>query len=565
MTLRKAYTSRLVDRRWFIRMLEIIPGAASWSALILPVVLSFFAPLLVAYFIIAFDLYWLIKSMRLSINLVRGYRRLHIYQRLDWSRRLGWLRDPESELVFARKAIEEFTALHPKSAKLIPIGDPMARRKLNILRLNERLLTHLDEHSRSLMNPDEIYHAVILATYNESRDILEPSIRALTEVDYPLNRMIFIIAYEERGGEATEFNAKALIEEYGHNFFMAKAIKHPKDIAGEIRGGGKGGNITFAGRQLTEEIRKLDIDPSQVIVTTFDSDHRASKNYFSYVTYMYASDPNRERKSFQPIPMFYNNIWDAPAPMRVIATGNSFWLLMETMRPHRLRNFAAHSQGLAALIVTDYWSVTTIVEDGHQFWRTYFAYDGDHEVVPIYTPIYQDAVFAGTTWATFIAQYKQLRRWAWGASDFQFVVRNAMKNNRITLGNKLIQTGRLFEGHFSWATASIMITAVAWLPLYLNHSFSYETLAHELPIITSRIMQLASVGLIITVFISMISLPPRPKHYRRTRSIWMVLQWVLLPFTSIIFGSFAALDAQTRLMFGKYLEFYVTDKATKKK
>jgi hypothetical protein len=213
---------------------------------------------------------------------------------------------------------------------------------------------------------------------------------------------------------------------------------------------------------------------------------------------MYASDPNRERKSFQPIPMFYNNIWDAPAAMRVIATGNSFWLLMETMRPHRLRNFAAHSQSLAALIVTDYWSVTTIVEDGHQFWRTYFAYDGDHEVVPIYTPIYQDAVLSTTTWSTFLAQYKQLRRWAWGVSDFQYAVRNSMKNNRITLGNKLVQIGRLFEGHFSWATASIMITTVAWLPLYLNHSFSYETLAHELPIITSHIMQFASIRLMRT-------------------------------------------------------------------
>ena len=554
---------RLADRHWFVRLLEIIPGFVSWSALILPIILSFFAPILVAYFIIAFDLYWLIKSLRLSTNLVRGYRRLHVYQRLDWAKRLDWLHDPQAELTKAHQATEAFLELYPKAGRLIPIGDPMARRKFNILRLNERLITYLDSHSRTLLDPNEIYHAVILATYNESRDILEPSIRALTEVDYPLNRMILILAYEERGGQDTEANARALIEEYGHHFFMARAVKHPDGIAGEVQG--KGGNITYAGRYLTEEVRKLDLDPSQIVVTTFDSDHRASINYFSYLTYMYASDPNRERKSFQPIPMFYNNIWDAPAPMRVIATGNSFWLLMETMRPHRLRNFAAHSQSLAALIVTDYWSVTTIVEDGHQFWRTYFAYDGDHEVVPIYTPIYQDAVLAGTTMATFVAQYKQLRRWAWGVSDFQFAVRNSMKNNRIALSNKLVQIGRLFEGHFSWATASITITAVAWLPLYLNHNFSYETLAHELPIITSHIMQLASVGLIITVFISMISLPPRPKHYRRTRSVWMVLQWALLPVTSIIFGSFAALDAQTRLMMGKYLGFYVTDKVAKKK
>ena len=95
--------------------------------------------------------------------------------------------------------------------------------------------------------------------------------------------------------------------------------------------------------------------------------------------------------------------------MRIIATNNSFWLLMETMRPHRLRNFAAHAQSLRALLDTDFWSVSTPVEDGHQYWRSYFAFNGDHHVVPMYVPVYQDAVLAETYPKTFVAQYKQLR------------------------------------------------------------------------------------------------------------------------------------------------------------
>jgi hypothetical protein len=193
--------------------------------------------------------------------------------------------------------------------------------------------------------------------------------------------------------------------------------------------------------------------------------------------------------------MFYNNIWDAPAPMRVIATGNSFWLLMETMRPHRLRNFAAHAQSLAALIDTDFWSTTTIVEDGHQFWRTYFTYDGDHEVVPVFTPVFQDAVLAATYIKTFRVQFLQLRRWAWGVSDFPYVVRMSIANQRIPWSNKLVQIMRLFEGHFSWATAPLILTFVAWMPLYLNRQFSYQSLAHNLPIITSQILTIASVSL----------------------------------------------------------------------
>src|SRR5438309_469949 len=86
---------RWIDQRWFIRSLEILPGAVTWSCLILPVVLSIFLPVVVAYFIIGFDLYWLFKALRLSFNLIRGYRRLHWSERIDWNERLEWLKYPE--------------------------------------------------------------------------------------------------------------------------------------------------------------------------------------------------------------------------------------------------------------------------------------------------------------------------------------------------------------------------------------------------------------------------------------------------------------------------------------
>ncbi len=550
------------DQRWFIRSMEILPGAVTWLTLLLPVVLSIVQPVLVAFFIIAYDLYWMIKSFRLSANLLRGYRRLHMAQFIDWNGRLADLKTLNKAIAQNLKEQGQIRKVHSGAGNLWYLGDrKKSLRYQNLVREGQRMAV-LNDRAGDIMDPDDIYHAVVLATYNESMDILWPSVKSLTQVEFPLKQIMLVIAYEERGGPQTEANAKKLVEEFGDQFALAIAVKHPDGMAGEVRG--KGGNISYAGRVLTAEVRKRGIDPERVVVTTFDSDHRASKNYFSYLSYLYVTDENRIHRSYQPIPMFYNNIWDVPAPMRVIATGNSFWMLMEAMRPHRLRNFAAHAQSLAALIETDYWSVTSIVEDGHQFWRTYFAFDGDHEVVPIFTPIYQDAVLAGSYVKTFQVQFLQLRRWAWGVSDFPFVVRNSLSNKRIAWDNKLPQIGRLFESHFSWATAPLILTFVGGLPLYLNRDFGYESLAHTLPIITSQILALSSIAIAVTVLLSLLSLPPKPARYRKTRFIGMLAQWVLLPVVSIGFGALAALNSQTRLMFGRYLEFYVTEKATKK-
>jgi cellulose synthase/poly-beta-1,6-N-acetylglucosamine synthase-like glycosyltransferase len=424
------------------------------------------------------------------------------------------------------------------------------------------ILQNIVRHEHLILDPKEVFNVVFIATFNESIDILEPSIQALAEVDYPLKQLMVVICYEERGGAETEANAKLLVEKYGHKFAYASAVKHPDGIVGEHRG--KGANISYAGRIFAEHIAEQGIDPEHIIVTTLDADHRPAKNYFTLLTYEYAGDPNRLHHSYQPIPMFYNNIWDAPAPMRVIALGNSFWTLTETMRPHRLRNFAAHAQGLATLIRTDFWSVTTIVEDGHQFWRTYFAFNGDHQVMPVYTSVYQDAVLADSYLKTFKVQYLQLRRWAWGCSDIPFVIRNMVKSPDIPLSNRIAQFYRLFESHFSQATAPLILTFVAYLPLYLNPRASTNILAQNLPYVTSDILTLASIGIIFMIFFSLISLPPRPKRYRKTKVLGMIGQWILLPITTMGFSSFAAIDAQTRLMLGKPLEFYVTEKSVKK-
>ena len=519
------------QRDWRYRIFEILPAALSWFILALPLILSQVSARLTAYFVIGYLLLWFIRAVGLNFRSLQGYRTMSQHRKLDW-------RALNADL------------------ELLETKTPHAPRwhAGNIERVRERMID-------SRIKPSEVLHVVIIAAYNESRDILGPTIRSVVNSDYDNSKIILIIAFEERGGPQMREVAEGLVKEYGRRFFWAAAIEHPKDIPGEIIG--KGGNITHAGRSLKSYLRDKNIDPARVLVTTLDSDTRPDPKYFGALTYTFCSTEEPKYVSYQPIPMYLNNIWDAPAPMRVIATGNSFWMVVQSLRPHMLRNFSAHAQPMQALIDTDFWSVRTIVEDGHQFWRTYFRYDGRHEVYPIFVPIYQDAVLTEKYWRTLKAQFIQVRRWAWGASDIAYVFYSGfLKPNRVPKRDLINKFLRLFEGHLSWATAPLIIALAAFLPLLFNPE---NYIANELPHVASRLQTIAMVGILTSLFLSLRTLPPKPERYRRHRTLFMIIQWVYLPLTTIIYSSFAALYSQTRLALGRYLDkFDVTEKAIKK-
>lgn len=539
-----------VDSRFFYRILEIIPGLITWMFLLSPIILSFAMPIAVAYFIIAFDIFWLLKSLRMSFSLVRGYQRTHETEAIDWNDRLY-------ELTTIEKSLQH---VQDRLVQAETRGASKTYRKR--LKADVERLQLLYKNQQVILNPKDIYHCIIMPLYNEPIEVIRPSINAILDSEYPNSKIIFVLTYEERGGDNTKKTAQQLQKEFKDKFGEYQSYCHPDGVPGELKG--KGANITFAGRKILKLVNKKRIDISNVIVTTIDCDNIVHKQYLSRLSYAFCSNPNRRHRSFQPLALYFNNIWDVPAPIRVIATGNSFWIMIESVRQNRLRNFASHAQGLDALVDTDFWSIITPVEDGHQFYRSYFRFDGDYAVEPLFLPITESAVQAGTYRRTFKIQFKQLQRWAYGVSDFPFVVKNSIKDKKIPMSNKLLQIGRLFEGHFSWATAPLILTFAAWAPLYLNRSFNRQALAHQLPVVASNILTVAMLGLFVTIWMSFIMLPKRPAHQKWYKIIFMVLQWVLVPITAIVFGAFASISAQTRLMFGRYLGFTVTEKAIKK-
>ena len=524
------------------RFFEMLPAIVSYGALVLLVILSLISPLLAAVYLVIVIMTLLIKAVGIAYHTIRGRNWLEKAQKVSWVERLNDLENPE--LALSKKA-------HNNKSEFGYLNH------IDNLRL-------IANDKASFPKPSELYNAVIIATYNESYEILAPTLQAVIDTTYDKKHLIVVIAYEERGGENIKATAERLKREFKDNFFAFHTVMHPKDLPNEVIG--KGGNITFAGRFLKKWLVDEKIDFKDVIVTTLDSDNRPHKTYFDYVTYEYIVHEDRKHLSYQPVSLFLNNIWDAPAPMRVVATGNSFWNIISSMRPHTLRNFASHSQPMEALVEMDFWSTRTIVEDGHQYWRSYFYFNGNYSVIPIYVPIYQDAVLSDTYLKTLKAQFVQLRRWAYGASDVPYVaVRIFTTDRHAPFYESLARFFRLLDGHVTLASVSLLVAFGGWVPLFINPDAFRDPIAHQLPDIISTTQQVALIGLIITVFMAFKLLPPRPERYKRHRTVFMLLQWLLMPLTAIGYSSFSALYSQGRLFMGRYLDkFDVTDKATYK-
>lgn len=523
------------------RFFEILPAFLSYGSIVLLLVLSILKPFVAAIYLLLVITTIFIKSVAVAIRTIQGYNRLQSAQKVNWQDRLN-----------------DMNYLQQDGGLLDRYDNQWCNTK------HKQLLDEMKHLPADYPKVSSIYNAVIIATYNETIETLRPTIDAVANTTFPNEKIILVIAYEERGGEAIKNTVEILKKEFSDKFFHFQLVMHPKDLPNEVPG--KGGNITYAGKYLAKWVEQKGIHEDDVIITTLDSDNRPHKEYFSYVTYEYIRNPYRLHLSFQPISLFLNNIWDAPAPMRVIATGNSFWNIISSMRPHMLRNFASHSQGLAALKGMDFWSVRTIVEDGHQFWRSFFFFEGKYRVIPIYVPIYQDAVLSKTYRHTIVAQFKQVRRWAYGASDIPYVaVRIFDKHRRVPFWNGLTYFIRLLDSHVSWACIPLLVAFGGWLPLLLNQDSSRNIVVHELPEFISIIQRIAMFGILVSVFLAFKMLPKRPKRYKRHRNVFMVIQWFLMPLTSIIFGALAAFNAQTHLALGKYLDtFDVTDKSVKK-
>ena len=149
-----------------------------------------------------------------------------------------------------------------------------------------------------------------------------------------------------------------------------------------------------------------------IIVSAFDSDTAVYLDYFLCLTWYFLTTPDRYHASYQPVPLYNNNIWQSPALSRVVASSGTFWQMIQQERPERLSTFSSHALPFKTLYEIGYWQKNMVSEDSRIFWNAFIAYGGNYTVVPLSYPVSMDANLAPTFFKTIKNIYKQQRRWA---------------------------------------------------------------------------------------------------------------------------------------------------------
>jgi hypothetical protein len=544
--------------RRFQRLLEISPGLLTYGLIALPIVLSLSWPQLVAWAVLTFDVYWLYKAVMLTGSTFAAYRRIQSTLSIDWRRRALALADVPARRDELDARIPGVAArvreLHRARRALAAIG---GRRELGRLREERAALGRvLAEHAAPMPNPRRIWHVALIPTYTEPYEKLEATVRALADADWPAERKIVAIITRETDA-AGRAHVDRLRERFGGEFAQFFHVLDPLEPGVVL---GKSSAMAYGGRWLYRELTALGLDPSEVVVTDLDSDYRVHRSYFGYLTWMFLANPDRHRRLYQPVPMFHNNLWQVPMPVRLVAMGATHLQMWRSLTPEKLVSFSSYAVSLRTLHDVDYWATDAIPEDSRFYWKAYFHFRGAFQSVPLFIPVYGDAVRARSYARTLVEQYRQIRRWAWGVTDIAFYVRHALGRPEISRWWRLRRLADLWLDHLNWAIAPFVIIFGSSLPLILNPAFAETTLGQNLPVYASWLLTGAFCCLAVLMHIEERLAPPRPRSWGVARHIASRLQWLLLPVVGLLFSNIPALDAQTRLMTGRYLEYRVTPK-----
>ena len=541
-----------------LRALEIVPGLVTWFLILAMVPLSLFFPVVLGVFVLCFDFYWLYRAVVLAISVAISFRRIRRVVAVDWRQRAFTLSDPQGR---CDQLTELISRVQARTDQLQAAGNKLAadggRRQVLRLVREQRSLERLLALEEPIPDPRQLWHVALIPTYTEPYEKLYETVKALADTDYPRDLRMVAIITRETDTQGRE-NVAKLREAFGSSFRHFFHILDPLEPGVVV---GKSSAMAYGGRWLYRELTSLGFDSKKVVVTDLDSDYRVHKQYFGYLTYKFVTDRDRYRRLYQPVPMFHNNLWQCPMPVRLVAVGSTHVQLWRHLTPERLISFSSYAVSLHTVHDVDYWATDAIPEDSRFYWKSFFRYSGQFRAVPLFMPIYGDAVRARSYPRSLMQQYTQIRRWAWGVTDIPYYIDNAISHSEIPRRDRIARLFDLWMDHINWAVAPFIMIFGAALPVALNAGFAAGTFGQQLPVYTAWILTGAMSSLLVLMFIEDQLAPPRPAEWGLRMHIVSWLRWICLPVIGVLFTNLPALDAQTRLLTGRYLEYRVTEKA----
>ncbi|MCX8009139.1 MAG: hypothetical protein N3A54_05590 [Patescibacteria group bacterium] len=479
------------------RLFEILIPSTSWLLITMPLWLSFINPELVGYILITFTVYWFYKSFSLAFCAFKSFLTLQAHVRVDWL---------------------------------------------------ERIKHHPEFHS--------VYHVIIIPEYKEPLHILRRTIKNLTKTDFPTERIILVIATENKDPEG-EKTGKLLASEFSSHFGHILTTNHVLSD-GEVAG--KSSNMAYASKVAYDYLVRNNIPLEYTTVTSCDADALIHPKYFSCLTERVLSNKKNDMCFYQGAILFYSNIWRIPLPNRFMNIVNSIWNLASLSQPSRLINFSTYSLMMKTAKDVGFWSPDVIPEDYHMFFKVFFAKGKNVRTEPIFLPILVDAAESRGFFKTFINQYEQSKRWAWGVSDVPYVLKGVLTHHHIPLWNRFLRLVLLLEHHIFWPANWFLLTIGGFIPPLVNPAFGRTTFGFKLAQISSTILTLSALVLLVVFYIDWKLKPPKPEHVNNWTLPFLYLQWFTLPIIAFFLSALPGLDAHTRLLLGKRLEYRVTEK-----
>lgn len=480
------------------RLLEIFPGFVAWSLILSPLWGSFFFPTQLSYFIVFFDVYWLYKSFFLVVTASIATKKIKDTEKQNWYERCK---------VFA--------------------------------------------------DADKVHHILVIPNYKEKAEKIQITLQALTQQSFPLKNLHIVLAMEAREEEAKE-RGHILINEYKEIFGSIFATYHP-DVHGEVKG--KSSNEAFAGREAYK--RLLENGPLDINFTTIssvDADSIFHREYFANVTYKFLADPSRRHNKFwQSSTVFYNNIWEVPAPTRIISFFGSLWRTALLVQGDRLITHATYTLSFKLLKEIDYWDVDVVPEDYRIFFKAFFQKKGQLWCEPIFLKTSMDAALSVGYINSLKNKYMQERRWSWGVSDDPLFIKWWFTVPGVPFFRKTTILFQVLLDHILWPTNWFVITIAANVMTFINPLYSRTNLGYILPQLAGFILNFCLVALLFMLYIDYKNRPEN-KQLPLYRKLIFPFEFLLMPIIGFFLSALPALISHTQLMLGKRLEYKVTEK-----